>query len=286
MIVTDGQRIEDVGKKERKVVLREWERYLKLALHLGGASAFGCVAAIALHEAGHIIVILRCGGTVTGIQLQPFTRSVVTYSIPASAPLLWIAAAGVIMGAAGSFFILAVLRACRSAYALPLVMAGVASLLGNGLYLVLGSTVLNGFGDPGRMIALGVPAAGLFAAGSGLVAWGGLAFMRFLPLTGIHPGMPPLTRAGILLGGAFPYLSGIIIYNSIYDFSRLIRYCIFIVMILGMVLLGGWLSGRLSARLFKGLYPVLPVRWRHAWTAVALGAGVVAAELCSWAALA
>ena len=254
-------------------------------LHLAGSSAFGCVAAIALHEAGHIIVILGSGGEVTRIQLQPFTRSVVTYNIPISAPLFWISAAGVMLGVTGSYIILTALRTCRSPYALPLVMTGVASLLGNGLYLVLGSTVLNGFGDPGRMIALGFPAAGLFTAGVCLVVWGGLAFMRFLPLAGISPGATPLKRAVIFLAGALPYLAGVMLYNSIYDPSRLTRYGIFVAVIVGMVLLGNWMTGYFSVRIFKRCRPVFPVRWSHAWAAVSLGAGVVAAELCAAGAL-
>ncbi|MFA5261870.1 MAG: hypothetical protein WC450_11645 [Candidatus Omnitrophota bacterium] len=266
------------GGKAGKV-LPKFQEYLKLALHLAGSSAFGCVAAIAWHEAGHIIVILGCGGEMTRIQLQPFTRSVVTYNIPASAPLLWISAAGILMGVTSGVLLLAALRTSRSPYALPLVMTGVASLLGNGLYLVLGSTILEGFGDPGRMIALGFPAGGLFTAGGCCLAWGGLAVLRFLPLTGVSPAITPLKRAGVLLGGSFPYLAGIIIYNSMYDFPRLTRYCFFMAMIVVMILLGNWMAGYLIVRLFNGNRPVGPVRWRHAWAAIGFGAGVIAVEL-------
>ena len=251
----------------------------KLALHLAGSVAFGCVAAIALHEAGHVLVILGWGGEVTEIQLQPFTRSVVTYNIPVTAPHFGISAAGIFMGILGGAAFLASLKTSRSPYALPLAMAGVASLLGNGLYLVLGSSILKGFGDPGRMIALGCPAQGLFAVGICCLAAGGWAFMRSLPLTGLSPDMDHWRRDGVLLGGVFPYLTGIVIYNSIYDFPRLMRYCIFMAGILGMALVGGWLSGDLSRCFFRGGYPRLEVRWRHAWTAVSAGAGVVILEL-------
>ena len=103
--------------------------------------------------------------------------------------------------------------------------------------------------------------------------------MRFLPLTGISPDMAHLKRAGVLLGGVFPYLAGIVVYNSIYDFPRLMRYCIFMTGVLGMALMGGWMSGDLSRRLFRGVYPRLDIRWRHAWTAVGAGTGIIALEL-------
>ncbi len=255
------------------------QEYFKLAMHLAGSAAFGCVAAIAWHEAGHIIFILGCGGEVTGIHVQPFTRSAVTYNIPATASSSWIAASGILAGVTGGAALLVPLRATRNPYALPLVMAGVASWIGNGLYLVLGSTILKGFGDPGRMIAQGFPVGGLFTAGVCCVALGGLAFMRFLPLTGISPDMAILPRTGILLGGVFPYLAGIIIYNGIHDFPRLMRYCVFMAWILGLALLGSWMAGHPAARLFRGAYPVLSVRWPHAWTAAGLGIGVIAAAL-------
>ncbi len=255
---------------------------LKLTLLFSGVSTLGLFIAMAIHELGHIIVVLYYGGRVTNLHLQPFSRSVVSYSVPASASQLWIASGGIVfsMIMGGLAFLLA--RKIRSPYGLPVIMTGVAAFIGNGFYFVFGAIMYGGFGDPAKLMASGCPAYGLVIWGGVLFILGCLAFLANLPLLGIGPEDSWGRRSVIFAGGIAPYLICVMVYNAVFDETRIPHYFTFIVGTIFMLLAGAFMTRFLSERLRWLQRPAVRVCWKHAWFAVYLSVLVITIELVSF----
>lgn len=127
-----------------------------------------------VHEAGHALAAWATGGHVERVVLWPWTISRTDVS-PNPQPLV-VVWGGPILGIAIPLFAWGVLAYCRWQWAHVARFFAGFCLVANGLYLGIGS--IDGIGDAGEILQLGVPPWGLWlfggiAAPCGLALWHG-----------------------------------------------------------------------------------------------------------------
>lgn len=187
---------------------------LAVPLLLLGSFAFGYNAATALHELGHALAVWSVGGTVTSMTIHPFSWSYTAYGrCPAEYEEMatW---AGAVFGLAGSLLLTGLGRLCRSPFAAPLLMTGIAACFYNGLYFLVDSLAGTG-GDAEFLHRNGTPLWILIAFGLAAVGAGVFLASRLLPWLGASPTDGLQDRIITFLTGFGPYLLAMWLYHVV-----------------------------------------------------------------------
>jgi len=248
---------------------------LRATLVLLGSFAFAYNVVVVLHEIGHVVAAWASGGKPHSLRLHPFSTSSVEV-VPDPRPLVT-HAAGVVAPPLVGLALLRALRAIRTTpLRLPLLVIPSVACASSGLYLLVGITLE--VGDAAVLSQGGIPRAVLIATGLGCIFASALLVRRPLALLGLDGGSTPLQRAVILGGGVGTYLLAIVGWQL----ARVPDYSTWMALAGGgaaLLALIGWWAPRVVPVGGDCRDGVLPLSWKDAASALALGCLLIALEL-------
>lgn len=136
-----------------EVPLKKYEAF-RLIFLLAGSIAIGMVISVALHEIGHVIVLLYLGHPINGFYLNPFWSSWVS-----SSPVFidYVSAAGFFFSTFTTLSILAIVMLRKKKKAWAVWLAGniaITAMFVNGVYMLTDSLWGN-YGDAAKLIDRG-----------------------------------------------------------------------------------------------------------------------------------
>ncbi len=247
----------------------------RLIINFFGISAFALIAAVLLHELGHILALYITEGKIAHLAFQPFEGAKVIHQSIRHENTAFIASAGILLGSLMGGLITASLWKFRNSFFAPFLMIGVAAFGGNGLMLVLGS-LTSSVGDVTKLIFLGIAKGFLFLLGLAFLLIGFILFFVLQRHLGINKSDSFLKRWYILAGGLMPYILCILIYNLVYNRERFEDYFIYvcgsIVLASGAALFAKYLDFLGFCTPSKTL---VEIRWPHVIFSFVLGSSAI-----------
>lgn len=162
-----------------------------------------------LYVLGHALAMWLCGGSLVWIEINPLSWSYSVEGTASSYPLVS-ALAGMVF-ACGVSLTLAVFFWRRQTFFAPIfIVTAVISWVSNGLYYIIDAT-LDAWGEPFALVELGLQETVVVSIGVLLVIVG--LFLGKLTLARMTKGFAVVTRIIIVMGGIYPYLLAMCIYQ-------------------------------------------------------------------------
>ncbi len=253
-------------------------QYLRSSLLLFGSFAFGYNVTTLLHELGHMLALWADGGKLDRIVLHPFSWSY-TYFASASHHQGIMTAAGPLFGALAGLVLVGLVYRRRNAWLVPLLVAGVCSIVGNGTYLCI-DCIMQAGGDATSLVGMGAPWSVVFYTAL-LILLTGLGVSFVLPArVGIGSDHGLLMRIAVLYSGIGTYFVCMFMHNLFLDRDAMVFWLVYSLVFMAVLTVMAALSVRLKSRPAPQEKTTAPFpNWPATLFALLLGLGTVAIEL-------
>jgi hypothetical protein len=231
---------------------------------------FGVLFHDIIHELGHAISIWVQGGTITGFYFHPFDAS---YNFStAVGNHMFLYAGGAFIGLPLTIIFMGIALRYRSPFMFPFITAGVYGFISTGVWMIKAVTAPGIATDYTYMVGLGFPAFIFPIIGILYIAFGILARIFFLPLTGIGPETKYGARFTVYLAGIIPWFILHGVYNMVFHGSSILNVASFLAPVIVYTGLEALISLPLQrkVRLFQRI-PTQKVKLRHF---IITGAGI------------
>jgi len=190
---------------------KNFTQAVKTSLLILGLFSFGYNASMVLHELGHALATWLSGGSVVWIEINPLSWSYMLEGTDSQYPIVS-TVAGMVMDCGLSLILATVFWKSRSVISPLIYMTAVISWVSNGLYYII-DVILEEGGDPSSLVELGVHKGLIVSIGFILVILG--LFFGKLILSRMMGGFGIVARILILMGGIYPYLLAMYIYQLV-----------------------------------------------------------------------
>lgn len=262
-------------RRGRSIFRRDGMNAGKVMMNFWGLSAFALIAAVLLHEAGHMLGLFLSEGKTAHLTFHPFQGARITYASSHSMSSSWATWGGPLGGSLLGGLVTAVFWRFRSPLTAPFLMIGVAALGGNGLMLTVGA-LTSTVGDVTRLIALGVGREFLMGAGIIFLLAGFGLFFFLQPYWGMNKGDSLFKRCYIIIGGLLPYILCVLYYNLAYNAEALKNYLAYVTGSLILAFVAAvFLRFLDSMKFIETSKAAVEIRWGHALYSLVLGAASV-----------
>lgn len=248
---------------------------IKLTVNFLGLSAFAFIAAVLLHEVGHMLGLFIAEGKTGHLTFHPFQGARITYASSYSMSSSWATWGGPLGGSLLGGLVTAAFWRFRSHLTAPFLMIGVAALGGNGLMLTVGA-LTSTVGDVTRLIALGVGKGLLMGMGLIFLLAGFGLFFFLQPYWGMNKGGSLFKRCYIIIGGLLPYILCVLYYNLVYNAEAVENYLAYVTGSLILAFVAAvFLRFLDSMKFIETSKAAVEIRWGHALYSLVLGAASV-----------
>ena len=203
------------------------DNFYKLSVNFFGVSTVALIAAILLHEFGHLFALFLFEGKLGHLRFHPFAGASIVHVPIHPQNVIFVTLGGVLIGGLLGGLITLSLWKFRTPFLSSFLMIGVAALGGNGLMLVVGS-LFSDVGDVSKLISVGLSKGVLLILGLSFLLLGFIFFLFLQPYLGISQDDRLLKRCSVFLGGLMPYSMSVLIYNRIFNVGALNDYVTYI----------------------------------------------------------